>query len=385
MDIGVNHPPRETFAEAEAQTLESLRRKAVESGKSPDKVTLNSLQRRNCYLRTYLQGIIGREHANMCIGSLPSDPEKGKWVANVWKKAFTHPTKDNHSNYQVLEKVGDRVVYAAFIKYAHKVYPTATESQLAPMERVYLSKDGLSKIANQMGLGQFVERHSEVAMSKSILEDVYEAFAGALVLIGDEIFGPSCGNQLIDCVVEYQFAGRLRLDVHKFEYENILKEMVEQYRWGHLEKDRTLPPGRFGFLMPEGLRRALLNTSLRGYRFPVIDKKVAAEQFTSPARMAAGMIIEALRTIGITPESAVEETRQRMFAELTYAGLAEGFVTMLRGRPYSFFELKLSDESFFVSLNVELEAGAYRTAASAIGPSIVAAREETVRRFIAST
>lgn len=106
---------------------------------------------------------------------------------NYWIQAFTNPTIDPNYNYEVLEMIGDRVMKFAFADYLTQRIPRINESQLSELQNYYLSTLPQAKIARKLGFTAQIRVVGSV--KEKILEDVLEAFFGALFRVSENVMG----------------------------------------------------------------------------------------------------------------------------------------------------------------------------------------------------
>ena len=121
----------------------------------------------------------------------------------IWEVAFTNESFNPNvgENYEELELAGDVNLAAAYVKFMMASYPEITRSQLSEFRTKYLAKGFQSELSAKLGFGPHIR--SRFATNTHILEDVLEAFFGALDLIGDQEFKFGAGAGLVyNMVVE---------------------------------------------------------------------------------------------------------------------------------------------------------------------------------------
>ena len=90
---------------------------------------------------------------------------------------------------QRLEYLGDAVVELAVTKIIYEMLPDADEGQLTSIRSELVSTTGLSRVASDIGLGEYLvlgrgaEKTGE-RTNPTVLEDAYEALAGAVYIDG---------------------------------------------------------------------------------------------------------------------------------------------------------------------------------------------------------
>ena len=142
-----------------------------------------------------LPKILGSETA---LDKLVSDN-----AMKIWEVAFTNESFNPNvgENYEELELSGDVNLAAAYVKFMMASYPEITRSQLSEFRTKYLAKGFQSELSGKLGFGPHIR--SKFRTNTHILEDVLEAFFGALDLIGDKEFKFGAGGGLVyNMVVE---------------------------------------------------------------------------------------------------------------------------------------------------------------------------------------
>jgi ribonuclease III len=117
-----------------------------------------------------LQQLLGHEF---------SDPD-------LLQLALTHRSASG-SNNERLEFLGDSIVNHVIAEALYRQFPKAREGDLSRMRATLVKGDTLAEIGRELGLGEFVrlgqgERKSGGHRRASILADVLEALAGAILL-----------------------------------------------------------------------------------------------------------------------------------------------------------------------------------------------------------
>ncbi|MCL6572892.1 MAG: hypothetical protein K6T88_14610, partial [Bacillus sp. (in: Bacteria)] len=108
----------------------------------------------------------------------------------TWIKAFTHQSFIHGGitdNYEKLEILGDAFLKASFVRYLMRRYKNTLEpSHITALQDRYMSKVFQRQLAVKMGFQPLI-RSSDLKVNMNILEDVFEAFFGALIEVSDEI------------------------------------------------------------------------------------------------------------------------------------------------------------------------------------------------------
>ena len=110
---------------------------------------------------------------------------------DLLERAFTHSSYANEHhgkhNYEKLEFLGDAVLELAISDYLYRNYPKLNEGQLTRMRSNIVRTEGFSEFAKEVGFQKEIylgngEEKSGARKRKTLLEDVFEAFNGALFL-----------------------------------------------------------------------------------------------------------------------------------------------------------------------------------------------------------
>ncbi len=110
----------------------------------------------------------------------------GPDAMGIWVSAFTHETANLLLNYEKLEFVGDSLVKYNFEKYLLNRFRSSDVHEMSEFTARYLSKEYLARFSTTMKLGEWVIIE-EADVNVNILEDLFEAFFGALDQIADSI------------------------------------------------------------------------------------------------------------------------------------------------------------------------------------------------------
>lgn len=108
----------------------------------------------------------------------------------IFVKAFTHPDQDKDNNYQVLEYIGDGIIKACLSQYIPARFPTIQrEGIYSKIRRSLEAKKTLKTLADTQGFWPHVNAPREVLETKKnqVLEDIFEAFIGAMVSVIDHV------------------------------------------------------------------------------------------------------------------------------------------------------------------------------------------------------
>lgn len=107
------------------------------------------------------------------------------------EQAFTHSSYANehpgHKNYEKLEFLGDAVLELAVSDYLYRHFPKLNEGELTRLRSNIVRTEGFSEFARESGFQNEIslgngEEKAGARNRKTLLEDVFEAFNGALFL-----------------------------------------------------------------------------------------------------------------------------------------------------------------------------------------------------------
>ena len=104
----------------------------------------------------------------------------------IWTKSIVHETYSLTYNYESLETIGDSMLAYVMIKYLMVRFPDIEPAELNELKARYMSKEFQYIFTNNMKLDTWI-LVDEIAVDNKIKEDVFEAFVGALVFVGDNI------------------------------------------------------------------------------------------------------------------------------------------------------------------------------------------------------
>ncbi len=152
--------------------------------------------------------------------------------ASLFEVAFTHPSfngevKTTHHDYERLEFIGDSVINFIVADLIYHHYPLKQEGNMSKMRARLVCTESLSKHASSLHFEQYVILGSglkitEGTAGKKILENVFEAFAGALYL--DQ------GFQVV-----HDFIAKFFID----EVKNFDEDLITDYKTSLQEEMQT--------------------------------------------------------------------------------------------------------------------------------------------------
>ena len=134
-------------------------------------------------------------------------------------------------SYERLEYLGDSVIKLIISQYLFKRYPCENEGFMTKLKTKIENKTSLAHLAKVIGLSPHIVISSQIEdsvgrTSEKIMEDVFEAFFGALFL--DSSF--EVCNQLMTAIMEHEvdFSGILYIDTN---YKDQLLRFYHKNKW----------------------------------------------------------------------------------------------------------------------------------------------------------
>ena len=109
----------------------------------------------------------------------------------IYEEAFTHSSfnadaNTKHHDYERLEFLGDSVINTVVTEHAFKVHSEMGQGMLTKLKSTLVATDALASYALKYGLDEYIRVGNsfvaEIKKSKHLLEDVFEAFFGAVYL-----------------------------------------------------------------------------------------------------------------------------------------------------------------------------------------------------------
>lgn len=187
-----------------------------------------------------------------------------------FRKAFTHKTADETNNYEILEFIGDGILKAILSIYIPERFKelSAYEGKLSKVRRFLEQEKTLSKFALQLGFWEHV-KGDELTMTQKrnkTLEDVYEAFIGALVTVIDKKVHRGVGFTYAYNFVVYSL-DQIHIDVSQQKLDDPVTILNELYTRNEISRGSPL---KWGFPKYKSLTLYLPNaTDLSAQDYPV--------------------------------------------------------------------------------------------------------------------
>ena len=178
----------------------------------------------------------------------------------VFKTAFTSETVSRLDNYEQLEFIGDTIMNDVVALFIFNKYPKYVVAWLTLIKHSVISSLGLSKLAEFLGFwdnkGSFIQYNgNKEAKKEQLLEDVLEAFVGALRQIVDSKATVLCGEDPpfgLGTVITQKFIFSALAAMEKSNPDFIsdswvkvkdpktrIKELMTKYKLGSISKNLT--------------------------------------------------------------------------------------------------------------------------------------------------
>lgn len=147
---------------------------------------------------------------------------------NYFRKAFTHSTfmpqiaaQAAVFNYEILEKLGDKVLGAVFQLYLYEIMgnEVTTPQPFADMDKYLMAKDELARLAEEIGLLKWIRIDKNAVLTVKIKSDLFEALVGAIVMASNRFIteAPSIGFVLAQSWLYSIFNTHMR---HRIDPQN---------------------------------------------------------------------------------------------------------------------------------------------------------------------
>lgn len=174
---------------------------------------------------------------SLCIPNDISDAEKelmtnvvlnNNTINNEWRNCFTYKLKNLNpgKNYEVYEKMGDKILEYCLILYSRKKYPNISESEITNIRKAVLSKPKQGLIAGYMEFYKWIDLPEELRESVATGEDIFEAFFGAIdTICNKKKMGLSV--KLVYTFLENFYEGYTFIDELKIDNPTFLQQLFD--------------------------------------------------------------------------------------------------------------------------------------------------------------
>lgn len=156
----------------------------------------------------------------------------------VFSQVFTHPTMDANENYEFYEIIGDSTVNKSIVWYLMRRFPKLRTPQgvpvIARLKICLVSKKTLSSLCEKLNVWNFVSSDMDTRQTKmkKTLEDVFEAFLGAIEFLIDSKIKEGAGYSFCYNIIKSLFD---EIDI-SLKYNDLydsktrLKELFDFYK-----------------------------------------------------------------------------------------------------------------------------------------------------------
>jgi hypothetical protein len=192
------------------------------------------------YYRDYIRDVINMLYPSIkpALLDLLTTPEMMiHWIPVIVHISYNPNTGQN---FEQFESIGDQILGAQFKKFVTIREPKITEAQLNERKARYMGREFQHHIGKRMCIDEWLLTLSST-VTDAMLEDLFEAFCGALQKIGDLAFNTGgMGDLLIMKVIETLF-GNMKFDA-RYDYGNdqtIVDQISETWRFTASGKSQT--------------------------------------------------------------------------------------------------------------------------------------------------
>ena len=170
----------------------------------------------------------------------------------LYEQAFTHPSYNadantKHHDYERLEFLGDSVIDLIVAEISFVTRPELNQGSLTKMRATLVSTPGLSSLARKYSLYEYIRLGNsfsgDISKANHILENVFEAFIGALYLdqgfkvtkdVLVKIFIDEIKNFKADSLTDYK--SRLQEEMQAEHRESVSYELIGETGPAHQKK-----------------------------------------------------------------------------------------------------------------------------------------------------
>lgn len=287
-------------------------------------------------LSSFIGGIL--EKTNLPKDKI--DKLLGEEGMEYWTSVFTHWTVslNEKMNYESLETLGDPIMTTGLFYYYYKRYPLINPTTLTEIKKMVLSTENQAEIAIKLGFDNWLR--STLHNTRPIMEDVLEAFFGAMYASGDEILNRAgnfmCVNFMAWILEQFD------IDPEKVRRDSFseLTEIFNKLRWGKPEETETVLKNDIVFTLY--LTPLAINNILNWTGFQAVRKLGSARAFTTKEARpkAAAAALEQLESYGITLEFALQKSTDSMMEDPAFASLYKAVKEKIATRGFVKFRFK---------------------------------------------
>ncbi len=194
--------------------------------------------------RIFIQSMLERAHINQKYRESFTDANG----MQLFQKVITHPTHDPENNYQELEFIGDGIIKGILSQYILRRFPNLAsgeskyskkgtgEGVLSKIRRFLEQRKILSEFGLKLGFWDYVQADDNTLtkLRKGTLEDVFEAFIGALVEIVDQRIKRGLGYYYAYNFMEASL-NEISIEIKKETLDDPITRLNELYKANELK------------------------------------------------------------------------------------------------------------------------------------------------------
>lgn len=312
-----------------------------------------------------------------------------------WLPAFTHVTfeANDFGHYETLETLGDAGIKYTFTRYLIKHYPGLDPLRITELRTYYLSNEYMKDLIEKLDVVDLIRVMGGIGVTDKMKADVFEAFCGAILSVGDEI---GLGN---GSVFLYEFTKYLFNDV-KFDAVRAMGSEITQTQQifqivggdAPVEDSWFDEKERETYFQVKFTNRSMQALNKLGIKVPDETKiwKVKRPYKDDAKHAAYSEAFEYLNDIGVTPNRVKNYRNRRLFnnpkitpfkTKAFERAADEGFVTLTFDQPKKY----TSKNEGFVMILQGVDANGYKTnllvdAYPMVNPDKIRADEEVNAR-----
>lgn len=164
----------------------------------------------------------------------------------IFSKAFTHPSYDSHNNYEYLEFRGDPVVNMTITQYLQQRFPRIISIKwITRIKHNLVGKKELAKLSERQGFLKYIRYGQHIlniirSENKytdedylSMLEDVFEAFFGAIIIVCGQKYRNGIGYSIAYAIMR-KMLDNIKISLKwtdVFDSKSRLKEFYDSLVW----------------------------------------------------------------------------------------------------------------------------------------------------------
>lgn len=306
----------------------------------------------------------------------------------IWSIAFTHSSinPNKGENYEILEKIGDKVIGLMFLVYLLEKHPDFGTRELSELSNVYLGKEHLALISNRLGF----TRHARTKIRNiNLEEDIFESIFGAIIVMGNKnIVKKGLEYLLCEKFFRWIFENHVEIDPEKAKgkTKTQVTQIFQKAKWGEIETSWDERTGTlvlyFSNKAIEDLRSKLDYHLSSNVLAEVKDKKTK----TAAEEEAYKIALQRLTEMNITMENARAIFGDDLFENKEMEPLFPEFAKKLKDMGVSSYSFKVffkgGKEIKVQLLGFKDETKEYIILAESDGDSILRAKMNAIREFL---